>query len=268
MSSSASTSTCTTVKPVTSKKHHQPLQNEGHRVRFAPQLETVLSHVLHRQDMSDQDIQDRFLVQDDVMAIRAHAKLTTKYYRLKDPHMMNAIDGCFDETSQLVGQAIADNPKSTDNDTSFQRLVDLVDATALNEWCGRIKFHGRGLERYCSEHQRKVRAKAILLARSRTVQSQYACTPDELATVYRKCTRVPMLFALVMAQADHQTAIEPDEDDLMNERLAEVSRLTEINPNACAPRPFAHSQPRPTITSSKRSKPSIFRRFKSAPSNV
>lgn len=265
----SSTSTCTTVHPLAStKKPHLLHQGKSRQVRFAPQPEAVVLHVLRRQDMSDQDIRDRFLVQDDVMAIRAHAKLTTKYYRSKDPHMMNAIDSCFNGTSQLVDQAILDDPQSTTNNnvTKFGLLANLVDGKAMDEWCGRTKFHGRGLERYCSEHQRKVRANTILLARSRTVQAQHQCTnEDELAAIYRKYTRTAMVFALVMAKADHRAATESDEEDLMDERLAEMTRLTEINSNACAANPSSTKAHTKLLT---RRKPNLIRRFKSLPSTI
>jgi hypothetical protein len=212
--SSSSSVSSSTKKTTKSKK--QPAKSLPKRkcVRFAPQLEVVLAHVMHRKDMTDQDIDDRFLMQKDVMAIRAHAKLTTKYYRLKDSHMMKRLDACFDQTT--------DSWTNMSDTTTLRRCVDLVDRTAIDEWCGRLKFHGRGLERYCSEHQRTVRARTIAYARQRTVQKQEynydddnndggnQITAEELAAVYRKWTRTATVFALVMALGDQRAARDGD----------------------------------------------------------
>jgi hypothetical protein len=231
-------STCTTVEATfqhkSSIRKTPSLMMHRKCVRFAPQLEVVLAHVLHRSDMTDQDIDDRFLMQQDVMAIRAHAKLTTKYYRLKDPQMMHQLDACYDQTATLVGNAILDSPRPV-SDTTLRRCVDLIGRTAADEWCGRQKFHGRGLERYCSEHQRTVRAQTIAMSRQHTVQAQdnagdHANAAEELAAVYRKWTRTAMVFALVMAQADHRAAIDGESSVLNNnDGMDSNSNINNIN---------------------------------------
>jgi hypothetical protein len=294
-------STCTTVEATIQRKssiRKTPSSMIHHKcVRFAPQLEVVLAHVLHRSDMSDQDIDDRFLMQKDVMAIRAHAKLTTKYYRLKDPKMMHRLDACYDQTATLVGKAISDGP-NTVSETTLRRCVDLIDRTAADEWCGRQKFHGRGLERYCSEHQRTVRARTIAMSRQHTVQAQddtgdHDTAAEELAAVYRKWTRTAVVFALVMAQADHRAAsdgelsvLNTDEDNNNNnnnsnnndnrildidnvddDRLNETGRIV-LQPVAVPASTTRTSRPlspqkSPSRQALPRRKPSLLRRFKS-----
>lgn len=138
--------------------------------------------------------------------IKNDAKYITKYFRLKDNDSVIALDKVYMDSIRR-----STTFKTSDEFLGFIQNKDQqleVVAESLIPWCRKSKVSGRGLERYCSQKQRRerqafsseCRAAVVRLSKSDAVSS------DDVARFYHEFSRGNTIYARLMGHADEQQA--------------------------------------------------------------
>lgn len=169
------------------------------RVTFAQEVATVVGYVKNRRDLTDEERNGLYIEPEKNLEIRKHAKLTAKYYRLKDTKAIEELDGYY-----LKIQALAAEIDSGQRSESEEEEELLALGVMFKSWCQRHKFCGRGLERYCSGRQREERARFIVDTQRilSCMASEPSVSSERLSNFYRKHTLQARLLARAFGKAD------------------------------------------------------------------
>jgi hypothetical protein len=177
------------------------------RVTFSPIVSDVVCEVINREDFTDNDRHELFLTLDDMSKIKNDAKYVTKYYRIKENSTVESLDNVYTEAMcRSTYFATYDEFLNfiRNGDGEFEKI-----AQQLNPWCRTVKISGRGLERYCSQKQRRerqafsaeCRAAVVRLSKSSTV------TAEELSAFYHEYSRGNTIYARLMGRGDEIAAV-------------------------------------------------------------
>jgi hypothetical protein len=177
---------------------------EDLRVHFNPTICEVVCEVMSREDFSEEDRRDLFLTISDMNQIKNDAKNITTYFRLKDNDSVIALDKVY-----------MDSIRRSTTFNAYDEFLGFIQnqdhqletvAELLIPWCRKSKVSGRGLERYCSQKQRRerqafsseCRAAVVRLSKSDAVSS------DDVAKFYHEFSRGNTIYARLMGHADAQ----------------------------------------------------------------
>jgi hypothetical protein len=194
---------------------------EDLRVHFNPTISEVVCEVMSLEDFTEEERRDLFLTISDMNQIKNDAKYITKYFRLKDNDSVIALDKVYMDSIRR-----STTFKTHDEFLGFIQNNDqqlAIVAESLLPWCRKSKVSGRGLERYCSQKQRRerqafsseCRAAVVRLSKSESVSS------DDVAKFYHEFSRGNTIYARLMGHADEQQA----EKVSFNERIEKKSLL-------------------------------------------
>lgn len=195
---------CLTRKPTTVGAGRERIaleRKKQSKVQFPDELHTIVGYVKNRKDLTEEDKDSLYIDAETNVEIRKHAKLTAKYYRLKDTRSIQQLDNCYTAVRALADDAM-DNTVQQLEDSDEKELAKI--GLRLKFWSRRTKFSGRGLERYCSAMQRDERARFVADTRRSLVcmSSEPTVTEERLANFYCHHTRHQRLLARAMGMAD------------------------------------------------------------------
>lgn len=177
-------------------------------VRFSSALFEVVAEVQCRDDMSNQEKYELYLNGADMQKIRADAKSTTKYFRMKESHSVVELD-----QAHTAAMNRAARNESYDVFWHFMRNADQSleqVAAPLAKWCLKSQVTGRGLERYCSQRQRSQRTAFATECREAVLRlnKSGSISAEDVAEFYHEYARSNAIYARLMGHADEVAAKE------------------------------------------------------------